>query len=333
MLTLTQAASLTKKGVIAFIVLTVLGVGGSIGYQVWHRYYLSTLPPVVEKPEMKFGELPKPAFPDSNVSSSNYSYSLDTATGGLPQTPKLLKVYFLPKSGVTLLAPDKSAKLAESLGFSSNPEVVSQTQFKFADDNDGELNVDLTTGNFNFQKQIASGSATLNTLPDQTQIVGSFKNYLSARGLLPDELKTGKSSVTFDNKNPTDSDTAEVTLWPTNVDDMPIVTAAFNRGLVRGTITKVDDENNKFIHISYIYWPVDKSTSSTYPLKTPEQAFADLRAGNGFVSIEPINPKVSISSVYLAYYEQEDYSPYLLPVFVFEGPDFAALVPAIATPK
>lgn len=328
-MTLTQVAALTRKSVIALIILTVLGVGGSIGYQIWHQYYLSTLPPVEEKPEMKFGNLPKPVFPNSEISSSNFSYSLDTTTGGLPQTPKLLKVYFLPKSGVSLLAPEKSKKLAEILGFFSNPQTISPTEYKFSDENGESLLIDLTTGNFSFERQIATDSAVSTVLPDQSQIVAMFKDYLVTKELLTEELKNGRSNVKFSGNSPSDSEMAEASLWPADIDEMPIVTASFKKGLVRGTITKIEDERNRFSQINYVFWPVDKTTSSTYPLKNPEQAFADLRSGKGFISIEPAKPKVSISSVYLAYYQSEEYSPYLQPVFVFEGPGFTALVPAI----
>lgn len=328
-MTLTQAATITKRLIITTLVLTTLGIIGGIGYQAWRSYYLSTLPPVEEKPEMKFGTLPKPIFPDSNISSSNFSYSLDTATGGLPQTPKLLKVYFLPKAGVSLMAPEKSRKLAENLGFSSDPEILSQTEYRFNDTGTGTLDVDLTTGNFAFQRKIATDSARAVSLPDRSQAVNSFKDYLSSKGLLSDELKDGRSSVDYEKISPQDSETVEVSIWPTDVDKLPIVTSTFNRGLVKATLTKGEETINKFAKVNLTFWPVDKTTFSTYPLKTPDQAYAALRSGQGFISLEPKKPQVSISSVYLAYYESEEYSPYLQPVFVFEGPEFAALVPAI----
>lgn len=333
-MTLTQAATLTKRGVITTLVIIFLGITAALSYNIWHQYYLAHLPLVEEKPEMKFGSLPKLNFPQSNVSSSNFSYSLDTVTGGLPQTPKLLKIYFLPRSGVSLLAPEKAKILAQSLGFPFGPEIISSSQYNFSDGEGGKISIDLTTGNFHFQKlakqNLATGSAVLKgNFSDQPKLVADFKNYLASKTLLPEELQNGRSNVTFNSQfeNP---QTATISLWPTDLDSLPIITSNPRQGLVGGTLTSAEEEKDKFVRVDYTFWLIDNTTSSTYHLKTAEQAFADLRSGLGFISLEPKKPQVSISSVYLAYFESEEYSPYLQPVFVFEGPDFAGIVPAVS---
>ncbi|MFH0937129.1 MAG: hypothetical protein V1808_02465 [Candidatus Daviesbacteria bacterium] len=333
-MTLTQAATLTKRGVITFIILIILSILGAVGYNIWHQYYLSTLPPVEELPEMKFGDLPKVNFPPSNVSSSNFSYSLDTTTGKLPQIPKMIKVYFIPKAGITLLAPEKAGKIAESLGFALGPNIISTSEYQFNDESGGQMSIDLTTGNFHFQRKTnpaveeATESAKPKVLPSQEKIVENFKDYLSSRNLLAEELRNGKNKVIFDKNNNQDSNSAIVSLWPADLDKLPILTPNVTQSLVRGTVNKSDEKN--FSNINWIYWLIDKTTSSTYPLKSPEQALADLQAGQGFVSLEPTRPQVSIANVYLAYFESEEYQPYLQPIFVFEGPDFTAFVPAVA---
>jgi len=330
-MTLTQTAILIRRGTIVALIAVVLVIIGAVGYKIWHQYYLSSLPPVEEKPEMKFGVLPKLNFPPSMVSSSNFSYSLDTVTGGLPQTPQLLKVYFIPQSGVSFLAPEKSKTLAQNLGFPIGPQIISASQYKFTDENTNELTIDLTNSNFHFQTSItengtATSSADLKNLSNQTsnqvKLIDDFKSYLSSKNLLREELQNGRSYAAF-------GENTIVSIWPVNLDNLPIVSASPNQSLVKTTITKTEKE--EFIRLDYTFWVIDQTTFSTYKLKTSEQAFADLRSGLGFISLEPKKPEVSISSVYLAYFESEEYSPYLQPVFVFEGPDFAAIVPAVAT--
>lgn len=328
-MTLTQAAIITRRSILGGIVLTIATIVGFIGYNMWHNYYLSTLPPVEEKPEIKFGVLPPPTFPPSNVSSSNYSYSLDTTTGGLPQTPKLLKVYFIPQAGITLLTSEKSKSLAEKLGFIPEPQVLSHTQYRFSDGQGGNLETNLLTGNFSFQREVASSSAQTTSLSDRNQVANELKIYLESKGLLTEELRSGRDNVIFGG-DLGEAKSAVVSLIPADVDKLPIVTATFNHGLVKTTINAYEDELSKFTKVQYTFWPIDLTTFSTYPLKSAEKALAELRAGEGYVSLEPSNPKVSISSVYLAYYQSEQYSPYLQPVFVFEGPGFAALIPAIS---
>lgn len=340
-MTLTQAANITRRGILISISLIILGAAGAIGYNIWHQRYLDSLPPVEEKPEMKFGTLPKLIFPSSNVSSSNYSYTLDTVTGGLPQTPKLLKVYFIPQSGISLMAPDRSRKLAESLGFAIGPEVLSSTSYKFIDESGGQLLIDLTSGNFSFQRRMllknliegksekeSTSSISLNDFSDQSKIAADFKNLLLSKNLLTQDLSSGRSNVLFDNGS--NKESATVSIWPTDFDNLPIITSSFNHSLIRAKVNNKEEENDKYSEVNYTFWIIDKTTYSTYPLKTAEQAFSDLKAGLGFVSLEPKKPQVSISSVYLAYFESEEYSPYLQPIFIFEGPEFAAIVPSIA---
>lgn len=333
-MTLTQAAIITKRGIVIFFALVFLGVAGKVGYGIWYSHYLSTLPPVEEKPEMKFGNLPPVVFPKAEVTSSNYSYSIDTTTGNLPQTPKLIKIYFLPISGISLLSSDKSKKLAASLGFSIGPDKISQTLYKYTDDSNGYLTIDLSNGNFHLERQTATASAQMmNSLFDPGALQKNFKDYLSGKDLLPKDLDNGKINVVYSNNNKEDSNFAEVNLWPSEVDKIPIIAAIFNKSLVRAIVNKSTDKVNRYTKIDYTYWPVDITTSSTYPIITAEQALNDLRSGKGYISIEPKNAQVSITSVYLAYYQTEEYTPYLQPIFIFEGPHFVALVPAIKTTR
>lgn len=330
-MTLTQTAILTRRGVIAVVCLIILWIGASLGYKVWYKYYLSTLPPVEEKAEMKFGTLPEPKFGPSGISSSNYSYSLDTTTGGFPQVPKFIKVYFLPQTAITLLASDKSQKLADSLGFPNRLGASSSTNYKFTDERDGVMDIDLASGNFSFQRNISGDSARQidEPLTDQAKLVTDFKGFLQEKGLLTPELKDGRSSITYFPESSSSAISADISLFPQDLDSYKIVTSSFKHGLVRATAEKNTDDFGRFTKFNYTFWPIDITTSSTYPLKTPDQAFSDLKTGKGFIAIESPNPKVSVSSVYLAYFESEEYSPYLQPVYVFEGPEFAALVTAI----
>ncbi len=159
--------------------------------------------------------------------------------------------------------------------------------------------------------------------------MADFRAYLSSKKLLPDELSNGRSSVVVNNLPTFPNQTFDVSIWPADFDTLPIITENSKKSLVKGILTSLSNESDKFLQVDYTYWPIDKTTFATYPTKSSEQAFADLKAGLGYVSLEPDKPQVSISKVYLAYFESGDYMPFLQPVFVFEGPNFQALVPAI----
>lgn len=332
-LTLTQTANLTKRALVGSMALFFLIIIGIIGYRIWYySYYLPHKPPVEIKPDTKFGVLPPPQYLESSASASNFSYSLDTATGGLPtDIPKIIKVYFVPQLGTTLLAPEKARDLANSFLFTIGPQVINQTQYRFIDDSGGEMIIDLNSDNFHFSRT-ASSSATLDpTMADSGKLVDDFKNFLSNKNMLKDDLKDGPSKVYYDSADPKDAQSAQVTVWPSGLDKLDIVTPKFNFGLVTTTVTKYQEEASKYTELSYTYYSPDPNNSSTYPIKTPDQAFNDLKSGQAVVVVEPQKPQVSITKVSLAYFESDTYSPYIEPVYVFEGQDFAAYVTAITS--
>lgn len=329
-MTLTQTAILTKRLIIIFVISVVLGITAKIGYEIWYQYYLAHLPPVEEKAESKFGILPELKFPPAKVTSSNFTYSLATVTGDLPFFPKFIKVYFMPKAPISLLSAEKAKTIAQSLGFYQEPIVLSETEYKFIENNN-TLNINLATNNFFLQKEFPSLSDEdiAQVWSDPNLLIQEFKNYLYKKSLLPEAFNNGQG--VFSNSLEASS-SATISLWPQSIDDLPILTATNNtayNALISSTVTKSQNEAEKYPMIDYTYWPIDLSSSSTYYLKTANQAYNDLILGEGFVLIEPKQPQVIITNVFLAYYQTKEYTPYLQPIYVFEGPEFQAYVPAI----
>ncbi|MBI4036353.1 hypothetical protein HY386_00550 [Candidatus Daviesbacteria bacterium] len=321
-MTLTQAAQLTKRFILSLVIVIFLGITGFIGYQIWYSRYIASLPPKLEQPDTKFGTLPQPSFPPVNVTSSNFSYSLDTTTGGLPTFPKLTKVYFMPKPTATLLSGDKANNQAAKFNFTNPPEILTEVKYRYQDGS-RILDIDLDTGNFIY---LAEASSSAEPAEDDKTLGENFKEFLLSKGLLKDELRPSQAKVinlSLDNNLKT------LSLWPENINKLPIVTPKFNDALVVGTVLKSARLLENYQSLEYTFWPVDIKTFATYPLKEATQAFEDLKLGKGVVIIQPPLPQVSITAVYLAYFEQESYTPYLQPVFVFEGPRFVAYVGAI----
>lgn len=335
-MTLTEAAAFTKKGIIVSVITLFVIFAAWGGWSFYYNYiYLPGLPPVVEQPTLIFGPLPKIAFPQSNVASSNFSYSLDTETGALPEkTPTLFKVYSVAQLATDLLALDRAKSLAGSLDFNRTPQAISATQYKFIDDkNGGELIVDLDTGNFKFKRNIATDSAQsferLDQFIDDANQGKSLKSFLSSKGLLKDQLDQGKTTALYNNPVKKDSTLVTVNLWQENIEDYPIVTPKFKEGLIKAVGSKNANNDKKYISLDYIFWPIDLENYGTYPIKTATEAFEELKNGDGFVAVEPRTSSVSLTKVYLAYYLAEEFSNYLQPIYVFEGPEFSGFVPAV----
>lgn len=314
-MTLTAVATITKRAILASIILLVVGLSSFIGYQIWHANYLASLPKPEEKPDTKFGILPRLEFIPSNVSSSNFSYQISTQTGGLPNFGKLMKVYFIPKATATFLASDKASALAGKFSIDTPPDATAES-YTFKKDAK-TLNLNINTGNFIYKKEATiSGSKFQNT---DTQIIQNFKTFLSFLGILKDELKNGTGKVSGQ----------QISIWPSDIDKKPIVTAKYTQGLIQGEASQSAISLEDYTSLSFIFWPVDTTTFSTYPIKSTLQAFDDLKKGQGNIVVEPKSAQVQITSANLGYFESENYTPYLQPVFVFEGPNFVGLVPAI----
>lgn len=341
-MTLTQTAIITKQIITITILALVVGIISLIGYKIWYAHYLANLPPQEEKADTKFGVLPLPDFPKKEVSSSNFSYSLDTTTGGLPKVgfdpgfEKIIKVYFIVKPYATLLSPEKSQTLAEKFNIKNPPEILSETNYRFKD-GDKTLTVDLDSGNFIYTKEATSSAKE--SLDGDDKMVVDFENLLSNLGGLKDELKKGRTKVTLlktagnelvPTTLRTEAQAVQISLWPEGLDKKGVFTADFNQALVNATVVKSASEVENYLSLNFTFWLIDTTTFATYPTKPAEAAFDDLKSGRGVVILEPTKPQVSITSVYLGYYLSENYSLYSQPIYIFEGPNFVAYVPAVS---
>lgn len=339
---LSQTAILTKQIITISAIAITVGIVSFIGYKIWYAYYLAHLPPVEEKPDTKFGLLPPLDFPQTGVSSSNFSYSIDTSTGNLPKVgrdsgfEKLIKVYFVTRTFTTLLSAERSQVLAEKFDIKSPPEVLSETKYRFQE-NDKTLIVDLDNGNFSFKREATiSGKESLD---DDNKLIADFEKNLQILDALKDEFRGGRTKI-LPLKNDgskltptelkTEANAGIISLWPADIDKKPIFTPQFDISLVNSTVYRSADNLQNYLSLNFTYYPIDTSIYATYPVKATANALEDLKSGRGIVVIEPQKPQVSVTSVYLAYFLPEKYNPYLQPIFVFEGPHFAAYVPAIS---
>ena len=326
-MTLTAVATLTRRFIFLSVLFLIIGIASFIGYKIWYANYLSSIPLVEEQPDVRWGSLPEPDFPNVDVSSSNFSYSLDTTTGGLPSFEKLIKVYFIPKAYATFLAPDKSQDLTNQLGIDAPPIIISETKYSYIQDTKN-LTIDLDTGNFSYKKEATTAGATEQTETTNTEnLIIEFKNFLNSKQLLKDSLQNGPSKI--NQVTVAETPSFEISIWPANIDEKPILTSNPDKSLINATVINNARSIENYASLNYIFWPIDTSTFGTYPTKSVEKAFSDLKSGGGIIIQEPTSPQVSITSVYLAYFLSETYSPYLQPVYVFEGPNFRAYIEAI----
>lgn len=335
-MTLTETAIFTKKALLVGAIFSVVMVFAWAGYQYWYfQVYLPNQPVVEEKPDERFGPLPKIELKENIADSKAYNYKLDTDTGGLPdKIPKLYKVYSIAQLATDLLALDRAKSLAGLIGFNRGSQAISATQYKFLDQNGGELSINLDTGNFSMSRPIASGSADAiegrESFQDSDKIASDFKSYLSGKNLLKEQLRDGRVKVLYD-RSQGDPNKAIINIWQSDVDETPLVTPTFTEGLVKGMVTNFREENKRYVYLNYTFWPIDLQNSSTYPIKTPDEAYTNLQEGKAMVPMSQAKTGgfVSITKIYLAYFLNSEFIPFLQPVYVFEGPEFVGYVPAV----
>lgn len=332
-MTLTETAEFTKKSMIFVLIFLFLLVAAWGGY-IYYKRFIYVPPPTPEiLPDIFFGKLPALKISEASGSAGTYAFSLDTETGSLPvNTPKIIKVYPIASLGTDLLALERSKNLASKLGFIRGPEALSTTQYLFLDKHDGEMVVNLDTGNFKFTHRESTQSSELvktDGFTDPQTLSRDFKNFLLTNELLKEQLKEGRTKVVYEKNSKDESSFATVFLWQDDVEKTPIVTEKFTEGLIKGIVNKSRDRDQRFLILDYTFWPIDLLSGHTYPIITPDEAYDKLQTQQAKIIVKPLNIRVSITKVYLGYYLSKEYQPFLQPVYVFEGDNFVAYVPAV----
>lgn len=344
-MSLTQTAIIVKQIIFFTVIFLIISLIAFVGYQAAYNYYISRRPPPEERPDTKFGTLPALDLPPSLAPSSNFTYSLDTVTGNLPrldQDPgfkKIIKVYFIARPVATLLSPDRSVEFAAKFGITTPPQVLSETLYRFYQEGK-TLTVELDTLNFKFANTKVTPSNEL--LPSDNNLIGSFKGFISNVGASRPDLNEGPARVTLLKEEngkliPTaarsEAHFAHISLWPKAIEGKLIYSPKFNVSLISALISGSSGSIDNYLSIEYTYWQIDPSTFATYPAKTLDAAFEELKSGQGTVILSPQSANVSITSVNVGYYLPEKYTPFLQPIYIFEGPEFVAYVGAIDTSK
>ncbi len=343
---LSEVASVSRK-VIKYgaISLVIMIVGrGILG--VTYKWWKATHPDPPPPPDVKFGKLSQLQFPKQVVDTTKFHYSLETPTGNLPtKLPKQYKVYFMPIKKPSLLAYDQAKQLAESLGFIREPKKLSESRYRWSENLDvpTTLTMNIITGEFRFEKKWRNDDSYLTPtyFISKERAINLVKNQLSRLNLLPTDLESGENKISYwkvqnDKLVPavalSKSQFLKIDLFRAPLDETPVLTIGPDKGLVTAVLGLQKNEKKQIVELTYKYFPVDQSQFATYPLIGVQTAWQRLQKGQAyFAQIPPANKtEVGIEDIYLAYYDAETPQQFMQPVYVFEGKDFRAYVPAVA---
>ncbi len=322
-------------------------------------------PPRATEPEMAFGQLPVMQFPESGITRKK-TYTINTITGELPQDfPDRLHVYKIKKPTPNLLNLEKAKEKIAKIGITDElgqpvPETsLGGGKYEWSEKKELRRKITLDIVSFNFIMD--SGFLTNLTvrggqnLSDQAGAKEVSLSFLEKIDLLPEDIdpaKTKEPKLFSIQNNSLAPATSLATTQVIRVD-------LFQKDLEYEMDTGFKDTEKLKIKAPIVYPNPPFSTMSfwiasgrsfpevvradfthkeitfdefsTYPVKTPNEAFEELKDGKAYIaSFQGLDDQILITNIFLAYYIDKNEQQYLMPVIVFEGQDeFKAYVPAI----
>ncbi len=340
--TLSQTTKETKLimkwGIIGIVLIALVFLGVKAGGFL-KEVFFPTPPPA---PTVSFGKLPKISFPE-NKQVENYTYSIDTLTGKLPVFSDRAIVFKTKEQKSDLLAFEKAKEKAQRLDFDQSPQTLSDGVYRWVDKSSIERKLILTVlepkltldSNFYTNESILKGER----LPSEEEAKSMAKDMLSKIAMFPEGIDTEKTTTTlFTIKNYAlipatsfaNSQVIQVNFFQKDIDEKPVfykspytpnISVYITGGERRGQIVKAD----------YYYQELLNDEKATYPIKTADEAFEELKNGKAFYASLPTEKKdVAIKEIKLGYYIPDKSTKYIMPIIVFQGDEgFFAYISAI----
>jgi hypothetical protein len=313
--------------------------------------YKVVFPPLPAGPDLAFGKLRQPFTFNSTFNSG--LFQLDTPGGGVVIPPENLKVYEIPAIEGEFASLDNAKKIARSAGLDSDPEQLSENEWRWTNQKNPykSLKFNIVTNNFNYKYDFVADKTALVGVfkADNDTLINRAKTSLNTFKALRDDLKNGTAKVSFwkivgaDRTlvgSSSEANAAMVELYraPLNADN-PIIEMDPTRSQINVWISPTSVSDKQIIEVNYIYYSYNLARVATYPPKTGSEAYSELTSGNAYIAqgAKEVFEEITITKTYLAYLNPNREQATLQPVFVFQGSglvngekkDFLAYVPAL----
>jgi len=344
MATLTETAFKTRKivkfGVVGILAFFVLRLGIGIGGAIWKKIN----PPPPSPPTVSFGKIPKIEFP-SKDKPNNLTFKLETGSGQLPSLPDKMNVYFMPYQRPNLLALEKAKQEALKMGFAGEPEAVDEQTYRWTKKQEATktLEMNIVNGSFTISYDWQNDPTILleKKLPGEQQAKVDAQNFLRTLGALNDDLLMGKQEVSYLKAKAnqfvsaislSEADFVKVEIFRKNVDNWPVLTEDPTRGVISFIFSGSTNQDKKIIKVNFNYFPINYTSSGTYPLQVSDTYWQQLNKKEAFIANwNGQTDSIIIRRIYLAYFDSFDPQNFFQPIVVFEGDNnFFAYLPAIS---
>jgi hypothetical protein len=295
-------------------------------------------PPPPTPPENKFGNtLPHVSFPIKTFDKLNYK--INTVSGTLPQSPDRIKIYKTLETPPDINALGIARNTLANANFKLSERKISDTVFSFANENGTQIAYDIYTKSFTINSNYLQNPSTFENIGNRKDIVRlAVISFIDSLGIDKSDINLQKTAFTFykiengklvKTTNQAQSQIALVSLFQNDIDTIAInYPSEFNS--VMNFYVGIVQNKPEIVAGNFTHTIVNSIDSSTYLIKTVNQAFEDLKKGNAYmVENAPDVENIDITNVTLGYYIGATAQPYLVPIFIFEGKDFKAYVQAL----
>lgn len=350
MASLTETAYVARRGIkfgaVGLVAVIVLWFAGT-GFISWWQ---ATHPAPEPAPAAEFGLLKPIVWPKSTKKAE---YELQTPDGTTGRFTDRMKVFFVPEKKSSFADVDKATEIARKFDFLFEPTQLNSKTYRWTNQDPipQSLEVNIVTHSFTLKKQW-SADPTLVTqkkfTSDKEEIMDA-QSVLRAAQLLSPDLSgnervsywraQGSKLVTAVSLSEADFVRVDFYRKPweekglssktgTSYSFMPM---SPERGLAYVLLAGSSDTKKRVLEIDYQYHAVEYSTVGTYPIKTSQEAFDELKAGGGYLASFEGKSTAVIRRVSLGYLDSVD-NRYTMPVYIFTGDDqLVAMVSAIRT--
>lgn len=344
MLTLHNVTEYTKKsfkwGIIALFGFLGLIFLYQIGVGIKEYYYPTPPPP----PTVSFGKLPQIKFPQL-YSGKIFTYSINTVAGTLPVFPDRATIYKLKVNEPNLLALKRAQKKVAQVGFTSSAIPITNTLYEWKDFGaysslSRNLVLDIQSFDFTLTSEFLTNPDVLtgNNLPNEAGAISTAQSFLENLSFLEDldldktktTLLTIKDSSVINATSLSSSQIIRADFFQKDINNLPIYYpnppySTINIFIGGGT------SQGQAVEAHVLHRAIDDKESATYPIKTANVAFEELKKGNSYIaSFNSSEAEISIKNIFLGYYLGDKEQKYLMPVIIFEGSSgFYAYVSAI----
>ena len=327
----------SKVSLILFSIYLVFFLGTKIAAFIKNKYY----PPPPPGPECKFGQLPQVDFPPQSI--ARLTYKINTISGTLPFFPNTVVVYKFKTRDQKLRDLQIARERLRNIGFAKNETKISNTLYQWQHTKIPNMFIlyDITSYNFEIHSDYTKDNEVLSgiNLPRDTSKLKLFiLGELQKMGQDLSDIDDTKTSFTYlrifrnslvqvDTIN--EAQVVRIDLFQKPIENKTIYYPQPNRTNMYFLVGSGSSEKQpKIVEGYFTHLIADRNAVSTYPLKPTFTAYEQLLKGEAYIINEGGFTEIDISDLTLGYYLGSNTQEYLMPIFVFEGRGFKALVHA-----